>query len=246
MKIEVFTFCWNERDILPWAMASWRRYADRVTVFDNGSNDGSREMLQAYGCKVEDVRSDHLDNKWLRDMKNECWKYARKRADLVVVADMDEIIGGRDPRRELERMHQEGGTVCRLKWYNLMWDERPAIVSGQTVEQSNPLCCYDEHPKTLVFNPNTVGNINYGMGAHQSDPKGVLRWWEGGVYLFHVNHGLSLADRIADYKRLDERRGQNDRARGFGCHYGFSESRIRQEWAAARAKAVNLRQVLPQ
>ena len=36
MKIEVFTLCWNEIAILPFAVDYWRRFASRVTVYDNG------------------------------------------------------------------------------------------------------------------------------------------------------------------------------------------------------------------
>ena len=46
MRIEVFTFCWNEMTVLPFAVDYWRRYADHVTVFDNGSTDGSIEFMQ--------------------------------------------------------------------------------------------------------------------------------------------------------------------------------------------------------
>ena len=48
MRIEAFTFCWNEMTVLPFAVDYWRRYADHVTVFDNGSTDGSIEFMQQH------------------------------------------------------------------------------------------------------------------------------------------------------------------------------------------------------
>ena len=34
--------------VLPFAVDYWRRYADHVTVFDNGSTDGSIEFMQQH------------------------------------------------------------------------------------------------------------------------------------------------------------------------------------------------------
>ena len=48
MKIEVYTLCWNEMDILPWVIDYWQKYASHVTVFDNGSTDGSPWLLGRY------------------------------------------------------------------------------------------------------------------------------------------------------------------------------------------------------
>nr|DAF73136.1 MAG TPA: hypothetical protein [Caudoviricetes sp.] len=35
MRVIVYTFCYNEIDILPFAADYWRRFAARVVVYDN-------------------------------------------------------------------------------------------------------------------------------------------------------------------------------------------------------------------
>ena len=39
MRVELFTFCWDEMDVIPWVIPYWRKFASHVTVFDNGSTD---------------------------------------------------------------------------------------------------------------------------------------------------------------------------------------------------------------
>ena len=90
MRIEVFTFCWNEMTVLPFAVDYWRRYADHVTVFDNGSTDGSIEFMQQHSdlITIEHWETNNqINDKMLLDTKNEVWKRARGSADLVVMAN---------------------------------------------------------------------------------------------------------------------------------------------------------------
>ena len=48
--IELITFCYNEKVLLPFALDYWRKFADKVTVVDNLSDDGSVEFLRLYTC----------------------------------------------------------------------------------------------------------------------------------------------------------------------------------------------------
>jgi len=48
MTVHVHTFCWNEMEILPFVVQYWKRFADKVFVYDNGSDDGSVEYLKKF------------------------------------------------------------------------------------------------------------------------------------------------------------------------------------------------------
>lgn len=50
MNIVVYTFCYNEIQILPFVEQYWRRFASKVVVYDNGSTDGSLEFLSKVPC----------------------------------------------------------------------------------------------------------------------------------------------------------------------------------------------------
>ena len=94
MTVHVHTFCWNEMEILPFAVQYWKRFADKVFVYDNGSDDGSVEYLSKFDfIEVQhyDTRNE-LNDYVLRDMKNSVWKKSREEADFAVVCDLDECL----------------------------------------------------------------------------------------------------------------------------------------------------------
>ena len=48
MKIRVYTVAWNEEKILPHFLRHYARFADRIVVYDNGSNDRTRDIIFAH------------------------------------------------------------------------------------------------------------------------------------------------------------------------------------------------------
>lgn len=252
MKIEVFTLCWNEITILPFAVDYWRRFASHVTVYDNGSTDGSVEFLQAQGDFVTVKHFDtegHKNNEAQSLIKNRCWKEARGRADLVCVCDLDEfLIFHYDAAY---KMMSAGGTICEPIWYELVSDEVPKHVEGKLLHELRPMATMprvsERMPtvsKAILFNPNKIEEINYGPGAHRCDPKGEVRWYGGDIYVLHVNNSLSLEYKMNRYTMQRERLSQHDRAKGYGKHYGMSEADICLDWVRAHSRRINLAAVL--
>ena len=196
MRIEAFTFCWNEMTVLPFAVDYWRRYADHVTVFDNGSTDGSLEFMQQHSdlITIEHWETNNqINDKMLLDAKNNMWKRARGSADLVVVADMDEMLI--PVGNELQRMLDEGYTVCTPRWFAMMSDEVPTHEEGKLLHEIRPYAIQSPG-KVIVFDPNKIDNVNYDPGAHQCRPEGLVRWFDGGIYCLHTDHNFSLEHNI--------------------------------------------------
>ena len=247
MRVEVFTFCWNEMSILPFAVDYWRKYASHVTVFDNGSNDGSVQYLMAQGdwITVEHFETgDKINDTLLRDIKNQVWKQARGRADLVVVCDLDEMLCAPDIVQSLAMMRRVGGTICRPLWYSLVSDEVP-VFNGQSLHKIRPLAVgLDGIPKPLVFDPNEINEINFEFGAHNCRPEGRVRWYNGDIYLLHANHNLSLDHKISRYKEMKDRLSDLNKELGHGIHYSFNESIIRRGWEQDHLQAVNFGAIL--
>lgn len=249
MTVEVYTFCWNEMAVLPWAVDYWRRYAQKVTVFDNGSTDGSVEFMKKHRDLIDVVpySTPGMDNDIVRNMKNDCWRQAKGRADLVVVCDLDEML---IPMRDsLWRMCLSGATICRPVWYDLVSYEVPCHQEGidkMYLHEQRPLAIYHpEGPKAVLFNPNKIENINYTPGAHQCKPEGEVKWYGGGdMYLLHVNHNFSLEYKVKRYEQLHQRRSRNDLNKSYGIHYQMTPKQIADQMAADRKGAINLCQVI--
>ena len=246
MRIEAFTFCWNEMTVLPFAVDYWRRYADHVTVFDNGSTDGSIEFMQQHSdlITIEHWETNNqINDKMLLDAKNNMWKRARGSADLVVVADMDEMLI--PVGNELQRMLDEGYTVCTPRWFAMMSDEVPTHEDGKLLHEIRPYAIQSPG-KVIVFDPNKIDNVNYDPGAHQCRPEGFVQWFDGGIYCLHTDHNFSLEHKIERYRQMNARQSAINRQKGWGIHYGFSAEHLTKWWGEAWQQTVNFNEILQQ
>ena len=244
MRIEVFTFCWNEMTVLPFAVDYWRRYADHVTVFDNGSTDGSIEFMQQHSDLITIEHWDtnnQINDRMLLDAKNEAWKRARGSADLVVVADMDEMLI--PVGNELQRMLDEGYTVCTPRWFTMMSDEVPTHEDGKLLHEIRPYAIQSPG-KVIVFDPNKIDNVNYDPGAHQCRPEGFVQWFDGGIYCLHTDHNFSLDHKIERYRQMNARQSAINRQKGWGIHYGFSAEHLTNWWAEAWQQTTDLGSII--
>lgn len=246
MRIEVFTFCWNEMAVLPFVVDYWKRFATRVTVFDNGSTDGSLEYMQQFPELITIAPFDtenQINDQLLLNYKNDCWRQARGRADLVVVCDMDEMvipIGF-----EFCRMLSDGCTICRPHWFHLMSEENPQHEDGKLLHEIRPYA-YPSNGKAIIFDPNKIENINYSPGAHECRPEGEVKWFDGAIYCLHADHNLSLEHKISRYRQMQARLSEMNRAHSWGIHYTFGEQRIRENWKLCWDRVVNLADILSQ
>ena len=246
MRIEAFTFCWNEMVVLPFAVDYWRRYADHVTVFDNGSTDGSIEFMQQHSdlITIEHWETNNqINDKMLLDAKNNMWKRARGSADLVVVADIDEMLI--PVGNELQRMLDEGYTVCTPRWFAMMSDEVPTHEDGKLLHEIRPYAIQSPG-KVIVFDPNKIDNVNYDPGAHQCRPEGFVQWFDGGIYCLHTDHNFSLEHKIERYRQMNARQSAINRQKGWGIHYGFSAEHLTKWWGEAWQQTVNFNEILQQ
>lgn len=246
MKVEVFTFCWNEMAALPFAVDYWRRYASHVTVFDNGSTDGSIEFMKNNSDLISIEKFEtggQINDQILLNYKNDSWGQARGRADFVVVCDMDEMLI--PVHGELERMKREGCTICEPRWFQMMSEEIPQHEDGKLLHEIRPWA-FQEPGKSILFDPNKITRINYAPGAHTCRPEGLVKWFDGGIYCLHTNHNFSYRSKIERYRQMYARMSNLNKQKGWGIHYGFSEDKIREWWTQVWASTVDFDEIIRQ
>lgn len=247
MKVEVYSFVWNEIAILPWVVDYWKEYATHVTVFDNGSDDGSREFLESFDwiTVLPFDMGDGMNDTIFRDKKNECWKESRGNADYVVVCDADEMICAYDIKGALFRMKESGATICKPKYYDFISDERPVYVKGKKLHKISPLATINDGSKALLFDPNAIDEINYTHGAHKCSPTGRVKWYDGDeIYYLHISHNLSFEYKMERIAELNERRSKENVKRGFGIHYTFSKEHEWEYWQKQRKEAADFSNII--
>lgn len=244
MKIEVFTLCWNEMDVLPWVVDYWEKFASHVTVFDNGSTDGSKWFLERFDwIEVNPFETDGFNDTVHQRIKDQCWRGSD--ADFVVVCDMDECLIAKDIMSVFKRMKEEGATLCKPNWYELHSDEVPIYESGKALHEVCPSIPLIGAAKTLVIDPKAINHINYSAGAHRCDPEGRIKWYENGdLYCLHINHNLSLDYKLSKYKQLDERLSEENRRKHHGIHYGFSKEILERAWIEDKKRRCNLNDII--
>ena len=117
--VHLYTICWDEADMLGFFFRHYDSWVDRYVIYDDGSTDGSREILSAHP-KVElrnfprtDPDSFVLSH---RAMQNEAWKESRHRADWIVVTAIDEHlhVPGRAMADYLAEMADRGVSVTAV------------------------------------------------------------------------------------------------------------------------------------
>lgn len=96
MHLTVATIVRNEAGrFLPSALASWKEFADRIVVLDDGSDDGTAELCEAAGCEVTRQPANMFGNEW--ESRRKLWRLATQGAEWVLHLDADQTMSA-DPR----------------------------------------------------------------------------------------------------------------------------------------------------
>jgi hypothetical protein len=167
----ILSYC--ERDFMPWALAHYSTFADRIFVHDARSPDGTRDVIAQFP-KAECVDwdcPDEINDGLHRELKNNCWK--GRAADWCIVVDCDELVHSPTwPMRTLlETYDMLGLPVAKCTGYELYAEEFPAYRAGHQVYDvvkhgAREATWYD---KSALFSPRRISEIGYDAGAHNAD-----------------------------------------------------------------------------
>ena len=232
--VHLYTVCWDEADMLGFFFRHYDPWVDRFVVYDDGSTDGSLDILRAHP-KVElrafdRVRSDSfvLSHKAMQD---HAWKESRGRADWVVVTAIDEHlhIKGRGMAAYLMEQAGRGTTLIPALGFDMhgatMPDDRGLLT--ETVTRGRPRIGFN---KLSIFDPIAVAETGFGPGRHAAEPVGRLRLpARDEVMLWHYKH-LGFERNCAREAAQAQRLGAADIANGFGQHYLWPREQLRAFW----------------
>lgn len=244
-KIDVYCLCWNEAKIIPFVIQYWKRFARHVYVYDNGSDDGSIELLSQYPDWIT-VRH-YETNGTINDLvylqiKNNCWKGSD--ADWVCVCDMDECLYAKDIFGEIEKLESEKGiSIISPQWGDIYSTDFPEYdenklcheVVGGVVLSSG----INVH-KYILFKPSEIKEINFGPGAHFCNPVGTgNKCFCQELYIVHLKN-LGEQYKIERCKILNQRLSSTNKKYGLGTHYAMSEEKIREEFKENPSKVKSI------
>ncbi len=242
MKIRVYTTAWNEEQILPHFLRFYARFAERIVVYDNGSDDATPAIVRAH--PQAELRSydtgGTLHDGVKADLLSHCYREVRGQADWVVAVDCDEFLYHPELVERLARYAAEGVTLPRVRGYSMVTDDPvPAIDGFEGVLSDRytlgaPNANFD---KRCVFDPDV--DIHFAVGQHHCRPAGrVVESADAELKLLHYKH-FCVDSLWRRYQQLRPRLSRFNRWRRLGFHYKESRRQIQASHDRYKAHAVN-------
>jgi hypothetical protein len=243
MRVDLYTITWNERRILPFFFEHYEPWVDRFVVFDDGSDDGTAEVLRRHP-KV-DLRPFPAKGSSfvlaVRALWQDVWKESRGGADWVVVANVDEFFHHRDGMAAyLARCTAAGVTMLHPRGYEMVGERFPA--PGSSLVRSIPTgVAMFGQDKRQLFDPDAIEEINFAPGRHAASPSGnVVEPGTPEAMLLHYKYVDPHAYTLPRQKALGERLLDGDRSRGFGMQYRLSAEQLLASYAWLKMHATTI------
>jgi hypothetical protein len=240
-QVHLFVLSWNEAKMLPYFFRHYSGLVDKFFIFDNGSTDGSLELL-AGDERVSVVHWDVEGESFVegsRQLYNNFWKRSRGQTDWAIIVEVDEHLYHPDLRSHLQRCAERGITVVKPIGYEMIADEFPTgekplwqlVTRGV---RSFPL------DKCAIFNPSVIEEMNYSHGRHEASPTGRVIWEkQPQVRLLHYKR--LGADYVSERNRILSRGIRSgDIAEDWGLHYFSSHDEVvaEHQWLSGLAAPV--------
>lgn len=231
MKIHLYTILYNEEDLLPFFINHYKQFVTKFFFYDNFSTDSSIEIIKNSGVDYE-IRqyesNDKQDDLVFTKIKNQSWKDSKNQnVDYVIVCDMDEFLYHDNISEFLKDKKKKGITLFKPEGYNMYSDTFPEFNPDvQITEQVKNGCRFDMMDKQVIFSPDDLLEINFGMGCHTCNPTGhVSLHVHDGLKLLHYK-GLSLDYLLFKVHRSKSRIPDENRKRGIGRHYFYEDQEV--------------------
>ena len=189
--VRVYLICFNERTLLPHAVAHYRHLMPgcTITIVDNESTDGSAAAARELGCRVISfsTRSTSMpagaqNEARLAEMRNSVWQWdgdesGRKsiwrRNEWVIVADLDEWLVV--TASALAAEESAGTTVLTTQGFQMVGDSQRTDLSDINVHAVDMGVPWSAETKQLCFRVPHIRTMQFTLGSHASFPIGLVR-----------------------------------------------------------------------
>lgn len=191
MKILIFTLTHNNADIIPWFLRHYCAFADEISVWDDKSDDGTREILKA-NPKVmlrDWPHNTGIDEDLFLTHWQEWYPKARGGFDWVIIVDSDELIWHENIRHALEVAKERDIQVVRPQGYNMTGDGIPAFDpkdDRQLWELSPMGVLAPVYSKPVIFQPYI--RINWVRGKHELEMCSPVMLGDSQFKLLHYRY----------------------------------------------------------
>jgi hypothetical protein len=214
--MNIFLLCYNESVLLPYTVAHYRKHIPDciITIYDNESTDNSVELAKSLGCNVISWKSGNIINDDLYvKIKNSCWKSIE--SGWIIMADMDEWLC--ITTQELECEKNKGTSIISTNGINMIGESKTLDLSDIDIHGIKKYIPHPPESKKLCFLREKISDMNYNLGSHSCDPKGLVQYSHG---VYNNKHMAILGLKfIVDKILKRHERSVKMRNRGLCTHY---------------------------
>ncbi len=170
MKVWIFSAIRDEVYMVNFFLRHYEKFADEIHVFDDGSTDGTLEILRAHPkVTVHPINMGGLDEAKMLALAYENYPMARGKADYVMWVDMDEFIYHPRMIEALEYHAAFGCEVIRPLGFNMMGAVPVDDGHSQIWELLRTGIRAEVYSKPVVFNPAIT--IRWSHGKHKLESR---------------------------------------------------------------------------
>ena len=230
--------------MLPFFFRHYDSLVDRYVVHDDGSTDGSQELLRAHP-KVELHRLPNYADPRSRVLSavshfESVWAPSRGRADWVVLTDIDEHLHHPDLAGYLRAGLDAGVTVVPALGYQMQSEDFPVDTGCPLVRSLSRGAPDRQFCKLSVFSPDAIDALNYAPGRHAAKPSGRVVWPERDeLLLLHYKY-LGFERTHARHQLCASRSREDDIANHWGHKYFWSRAQLREDWDRMSARLIDI------
>ncbi len=243
MIVDMYFSCWNNADLLGFFFRHYDPIVRRYVVFDDGSTDGSLDLLRAHP-RVEVRAFNPLEDGASRTHTNmasveNCWRQSSADADWVMLCDSDEHLYHHDLPGYLLQCLAQGVTIIPALGYQMVSPNFPS--EGRLCDTVTMGAAWVQMSKLNVFSPRAITALNYGPGRHTAHPTGdIVVPARDELLLLHYKY-LDFERVYQRHEIASERLNAIDRQHGFGHRWRFSRDELRADWAQFEQRQVDVR-----
>lgn len=230
--VHYYAVCWNEEKMLPFVFQYYEPFVDCFIVYDNYSDDSSESIVRSHrNTEIVKFRTEGFDDTKHNDIKNQCWKRSRGKADYVIVCDIDELLYFKDIQQLLRMLKEQRISIVKPFGYNMYSVGYPRFLPEYPItEQVKRGVRVPMFDKCILFDPHAIVEINYKPGAHECHPWGRVKWYrDEDVKLLHYKN-IGLEQLVERNRMYASRLSKENIEKNYGTEYLKKEQVIIQEF----------------
>jgi hypothetical protein len=178
----------NEIKILPYFLRHYESFADRIFVWEDQSDDGTREMLDAHPLvTVLDPKFHGADDVYyVKTLWPQYKTISRGKADWVICVDADEFVYHWNMKKRLATLQAQGVKKIRLPGITAYHPTFPTT-TGQIYSEVKVGWPDKWSTKTVLFSP--AINMSWTPGRHQCiTSRNIVTTRDTGIILLHFRY----------------------------------------------------------